>query len=425
MSIFSQLPGAVCRALAALAIVVSGAAARGEESATALVARLGADDYRTREEAHRKLSAMGAAAAPALKEAAKSADVEKRLRAEALLRDLRRADLWAPSYVQWEARDYEVKEAFSALAKQSGNPIDWNRTSQSFGQEVTLDGVRRTYWNALDEICRQANVAVQFYDDPGGAGCVLHRGSPGKYPMAFAGPVRMRLQSIRRSEQNEIHFGDAAADNQRSLTVALQIHWEQRAALCRYGSRQRLLEATTDAGENLLPPQQRRYRESMMQLSRRTREILYTQTLTAPTQAATKIARLRFAVEMEIAGDFATLKTSLGKPGPAAESEGYRVQVESIRTDNMLTYATVLLQRPEALDSPSNSPELVDENFQAKAGGKTLRLEMGQQFGGRVQCRYVFQFREPPPADAELLVSVPRLRSRRFAEFAFKDIPLP
>ncbi len=60
--------------------------AQGTEDALALVKKLGSEDYAVREEAQKKLVAMGEKAVPALEEALKSDDLEVRLRAGRALR---------------------------------------------------------------------------------------------------------------------------------------------------------------------------------------------------------------------------------------------------------------------------------------------------------------------------------------------------
>jgi hypothetical protein len=60
--------------------------AQGTEDAAALVKKLGSEDYAAREEAQKKLVAMGEKAVPALEEALKSDDLEVRLRAGRALR---------------------------------------------------------------------------------------------------------------------------------------------------------------------------------------------------------------------------------------------------------------------------------------------------------------------------------------------------
>src|SRR5688572_7708615 len=61
------------------------------DSVSALIERLGSDDFRVREQASRELAAMGASARPALEKAMKESEsLEVRWRAEQLLRRIDR-----------------------------------------------------------------------------------------------------------------------------------------------------------------------------------------------------------------------------------------------------------------------------------------------------------------------------------------------
>jgi hypothetical protein len=405
-------------------VALWSAAARAAEPPTAaqLVERLASSDYSVREAAQRKLQAMGAAAKPDLLAGANGADVEQRLRVDALLREIRRTELWEPSYVSSEKGDLSVVKALEETARQSGNKINWERSPKGFDDKIRLQLPRRTYWETLDDICRKANVAVQFYEDPGRLGCVLNRGSPGKYPTAYAGPLRLRLQSLRRSLHQELHFGDGVADTQDSLTASLQLHWEQRVALCRYSGRPSVLEARTDSDEDLRL--QRRTREFTMPVARRLREVQYSVNLAVPTKPATKLTRFRLAIEAEIAGDFVELAIPLKDAGGVADADGYRLHLEQLKRDASGTTCVVRLHRAEPSDSQQNLPDLVDESFSIVVGSRALPVTTLKTVGTRSSVQYTFTLSGSVDPAAQVRCSAPRLRSRRVAEFLFENVPM-
>jgi hypothetical protein len=391
-------------------------------TAAQLVERLASSDYSVREAAQRKLQGMGAAAKPELLAAAKSADVEQRLRVEALLREIRRAELWEPSYVSYEMGDISIAQAFEETVRQSGNKINWERSPKGFDDKIRLQLPRRTYWETLNDICRKANVAVQFYDDPSRLGCILNRGGPGKYPTAYVGPLRMRLQSLRRSLHQELNFGEGVADTQDSLTATLQLHWEQRVALCRYSGRPTVLEARTDSDEDLRI--QRRTREFTMPVARRLREIQYSVPLSAPTKPATKLTRFRLAIEAEIAGDFVELSIPLKQAGGVADADGYRLHLERLKRDASGTTCVVRLHRAEPSDSQQNLPDLVDESFTIVNAGRPLPFNALKTVGTRTSVQYTFTLNGSVDPAAQIRCTAPRLRSRRVAEFVFENVPM-
>ena len=390
-----------------------------------LVAQLGDPDFTVREGAHRKLSMLGVEARPALEKAAESKDVEQRLRCETLLRELRRNELWVAPSLTFEPGEREVKKAFEELAKASGNPFNWPRSSTAFNGSVAFAAKPTIYWETLDDLCRQSNTAVQFYDDPQGLGATLVRANAGLYPTAIHGPMRFRLQSIRRMMQREIHFGDAEPEIQDSWSIGLQMNWEQRAALCRYRGRPTIVELRTDAGEDLKPLRPERMKDVMMPIIRRQREVSFSLSHQPPTLPATKFAVMRFAIDLTLAGDFISLELPLANPGRAIETDGYRLTIDQVRKDGPATTMFVRVSRAESLDVANNTTELVDERMTLVSGGKTIEYNVLQAVGGRLQVRYTMVTPQPLAVDAKVVFRAPRLRSTRKVEFAFKDVPLP
>jgi len=400
------------------------AVCRAQDDAEKLVAQLADPSFVARETAQRKLRALGAAAKEALEKAALSKDAEQRLRAEALLREIRRDELWNPPKLLFEPGARDVKEAFLDLERKSGNLFNWRRSSSGFNGSVEFSGKPTTYWEALDDLCRQSNTAVQFYDDPQGQGATLSRSSPGAYPTFYAGPVRFRLQSIQQRLEKTIHFGDAEPDVQDNWTIAMQMHWEQRAALSRYRGRPTILELRTDAGEDLKPLRDQRSKDVMMPLVRRQREVNFSLTCQPPTKPATKFTEMRFAVDLVMAGDFVTLELPL-EAGRSTESDGYRFQIDRFRREGVATTISVRIIRAEAFDTAQNNPDIVDERLILVSGGKPVEFQVSQTLGTRTQVQYMLATATPLGEDAKVQLRAPTVRSTRRVEFGFKDVRLP
>jgi hypothetical protein len=390
-----------------------------------LVAQLADVDFVVREMAQRKLRELGAAAKDAIEKAITSKDAEQRLRVESLLRELRRDELWTAPKLTFEPGEREVKAAFLELSKRSGNPFNWDRSSHSFNGSVAFTDKPTTYWEALDDLCRQSNTAVHFYDDPNGRGPTLTRGPPGLYPTAYVGPVRFRLQSIRQALQKEIHFGEAEPDVTDNWSVAVQMHWEQRAGLCRYRGRPTILELRTDAGEDLKPIRPERQKDVMMPIIRRQRELSFTLSHQPPTKPATKFTLMRFEIDLVLAGDFATLELPIDQTGGVVETDGYRMQLDRYRKEGLATSFQVRITRAEALDTSMNSPDLVDERLILVSDGKPVEFSVQQTLGARTQVQYQIRTEQPLAADAKIQLRAPTLRSPRKVEFSFKDVRLP
>jgi len=412
---------ALCLSITALASPIVSA-----EDPDKLVAQLADVDFVVRETAQRKLRDLGATAKEALEKAIESKDAEQRLRVESLLREIRRDELWTSPKLTFEPGERDVKAAFVELGKKSGNLFNWSRSSNSFNGSVAFTDKPTTYWEALDDLCRQSNTAVQFYDDPNGLGATLVRGGPGQYPTAFVGPIRFRLQSIRQSLQKEIHFGDAEPDVTDNWTIAIQMHWEQRAGLCRYRGRPTILELRTDAGEDLKPIRAERTKDVMMPITRRQRELNFSLSHPPPTKPATKFTLMRFAIDLMLVGDMATLELPIDQAGGVVENDGYRLQLERYRKEGLSTTFVVRITRAEALDISINSIDLVDERLVLVSRGKPTEFSVQQTHSPvRTQVQYTVKTDQPLAADAKIQLRAPTLRSPRKVEFSFRDVRLP
>lgn len=127
-------------------------------SVSELVARLGADDFRTREAAGAALEKSGAAAIPALRAAAESANPEVRQRAAAILFKLQRTAesvaLLAPKKVSLAYRDTPLGTAINDLKARTG----LNLTLDPAGvadplRTVTCATGELPVWEAVERFC--------------------------------------------------------------------------------------------------------------------------------------------------------------------------------------------------------------------------------------------------------------------------------
>ena len=170
---------AVGLGLGFLSVLPSAAAEDPDSQRIArLIAQLGAGTFREREEASRALEAIGAPALEALRPAAQTTDPEVRRRAEELVRKLsqpgERAKLLAPLRLQLKYQDTPVEQAVKDLAKQSGYPISLaSNKAKLAGRRVTLRTGETTFWEAFDQLCRQAGLVEEdpaSKPAPGGMG---------------------------------------------------------------------------------------------------------------------------------------------------------------------------------------------------------------------------------------------------------------
>jgi hypothetical protein len=140
------------------------AAEKGDAArARRLVAQLGSDDYREREQASRALSELGGPAIRSLQQALGSPDLEVRRRARELLPriELRlvRQRALAPRRVRLRCKDLPVARAVALLARESGNEVVLYDPKHALkDRKVTLDTGETTFWDALDQLCAKAGL---------------------------------------------------------------------------------------------------------------------------------------------------------------------------------------------------------------------------------------------------------------------------
>ena len=156
----------VCLAASVLAAHASDEKKPAAVDAERLVQQLGASKHAEREAASKALEALGVAALPALREAAKSSDAEIRRRAGVLIIKAERlaeaAAAMAPTKVHLRAVDVPLGEVVRDLGKQANVRILLAREPVDLpGRRVTLDTGATSLWEALDSLCLTAKVSIR------------------------------------------------------------------------------------------------------------------------------------------------------------------------------------------------------------------------------------------------------------------------
>ena len=114
----------------------------GDADVPALIRQLGDADFRTREEATRKLRALGKAAVPALRNALRGGDPEVCSRADSLLRQIERPRIpagWFQNFTNWVRREYVSGGARVVDVTEGERRLRVAQTAS--GLEMTVTGV--------------------------------------------------------------------------------------------------------------------------------------------------------------------------------------------------------------------------------------------------------------------------------------------
>jgi hypothetical protein len=153
----------------------------------AFIARLGADDFRAREDAGKALLAMGERTLPALKAARGTVtDPEARRRVEELIRRIRTERLTTPRRVTLRGVDLPLNDVVAEIARQSGYPI---QSAGTANPTLTLDLAGVPFLEAVDRVCAAAGLSVRQPTDAPGR-LTLSASDTHDPHAAYAGPFR-------------------------------------------------------------------------------------------------------------------------------------------------------------------------------------------------------------------------------------------
>jgi hypothetical protein len=175
-----------------------GQSGRGQDKdrVEKLIKQLNSDKFAERERATGALEKLGMAAYDSLKKAAadKNTDLETKSRAEKILSKLQlqaeSATLLAPTKVHLVLKDTPVSEAVKQLSKKSGYQIAIvGDASKVAGKKITLDTGETTFWQAFDQLCKEAGL-VQMQTVAGSNQYNIRFGNaPGVMP---GGPIQLQ-----------------------------------------------------------------------------------------------------------------------------------------------------------------------------------------------------------------------------------------
>lgn len=126
-----------------------------------LIEQLADSDFQVRDKAARAIEALGVEALPALKKAREHADPEVRRRIEQWIPALERALVLSPKAVTIKLTNRPIREAYEALAKQTGYKIELGQDAEREKQVFSFDLNKTPFWEALDKLCEAAGVVLQ------------------------------------------------------------------------------------------------------------------------------------------------------------------------------------------------------------------------------------------------------------------------
>jgi hypothetical protein len=405
---------------------LSAQTASDEPRVARLVKTLGADDFAARRAADLELLKLGQEGRRQLEAAAQSADPEIRLRALNLLERMAVVRLWEPSRVTLQRNDH-VSNLFASIASQSNNHVFAGASHSDYNNlAVDIQQVDVPYWQAVDTLARQSDNHIRLHYDSRLSGIVVAAGAAGKFPTAYAGPVRAQVTSARRTFVEDFDHEADDSEVTHTFQLNLQMLWEDRFRLAAYCTEPEVVEVKTDTGAFLGAPQSSA--DAWNVASPSTRQVSASLKLNPPPTAATELSVLRLKWNLVALGDMAIAEIA----NPAANSElhqdGFYLKILAYnrQTNGRIEIRLLIAREIAAADPPEiQFQENTIELLAADAEPLKCQSQTHTLTNAGVEFNLAFNADRSQSTPEKLRVTYPKFRSRRNLEIIFTDVPLP
>ena len=404
------------------------------EAVAALVAEFAAPQRSLRDDAERRLTALGPAVLKHLPQPAPGASAERTIRLNRVRSAVYRAQVAVDlrgTEVEWPRTSTTLPAVLAAFEHQSGNHlIDYRR---QFGQQVDdarfeFETPRVPFWEGIDRLCLAAGAEPYFFAGEDGLALVT-RGTPATAAgwkgrpahVDYRGAFRIEVEQVVASRRPEAASGE--------LRVELSAAWEPRLKPMFVTLAVRKMEATDATGRRLEPSNP----DLVLEIPPpgKACRIEAAATFQAPPRSVARIARLRgeFDVLIPAARHSFRFSPAAAMEKRAEQVGGVTVTLEPLRPNGDLIEAVIRLayENPiNALESHrawfyKNPAHLESQNGEKLPPGT---IELVRQSDDELTLNLHFPATDDwrtgtlvyeTPAD---FVVVP-------AEFEFKDLPLP
>ncbi len=424
-----------------IASVLAGADDAAAKTALAdevarLVAQLDARELGQRDDAERKLLAMGAAALPLLPAVGDRTPAEVAQRVTRIQQKLllaQAADAAEPTAVTLKGDDLSLADALAAIAKQTGNPIVDHRAA--FGEEksdvkIKADFDKTPFWRALDNVLDQAELTL--YGFTGQRGAFVVSRPPDTAPRSgravYVGPLRLeplRFEAMR----------DLRNENSQALKFFMEVTWEPRlqpiailqplGQVTAIGDDGNPIEVTSADAEPEAP-----IREGV---SAAELDI----PLTLPGRKIGKIRSLKGRLMALVAGQahdfrFSHLTPAARNVRPERverRQAGATVTIDQVRKNNQVWEVALRVK----FDEPSGALEshrgwiLENETFFQNAAGERFEpggFEQTRQTKDEVGLNYYFDLKDGPEK-LDFVYRTPITILELNVDYEFRDLSLP
>ncbi len=416
----------------------SGQDAALNDRVASLVEKLGSEKADDREAAEKALIGLGPRALSLLPEESK---VQGELRKQRLAKvreeleaALESASLDA-SRVTIQAKGIRLTEALKALQVQSNNRLTDLR--EALGADATnpsldLDIQDRPFFEALDILCKKAELAPEFYTGDGSIG--LKPGEPdlpdmiGVEPkrnaalIQYPGPFRVVLKRISSTLDLETNQGRANAQ--------IEFAWEPRLRPMLLALKANQLEIVDNEGNTVLPDVMDESSSVVLRPENPVAELNLN--MEAPLRSARSLQRLKIKADVTIPAGLKRFQfPKLDAKNVTIQQGDIKVTLESAQAEEQVWRIRVRLEMPgEGPAFESYQQGLFNNRlWLQRADGS--RFEHNGGFSntevrpGRLGFEYIFVDAPGTLSDYQFVYETPSRVLTIPVAFEFHDVPLP
>ncbi|CAN5872930.1 hypothetical protein BH23PLA1_BH23PLA1_29990 [soil metagenome] len=395
-----------------------------------LLERLGDDE--TADQAEESLIKLGPRALPLLPDPAPEGLKERLGKVRSAIEEQAEEESLDASRVTIKGEGIRLSEALRALQSQSGNPISDMR--ELYGQDATnpaldLDIEDRPFFEALDQIVKQAGLTLVFYTGDGTIGLLAGGGDYGEEMMGvehwrlYSGPFRIELREVALAEN--------FATGTRNGNVQLEVAWEPRLRPMLLSLGAAGIEIVDDRGEAVEPNVRDESGTVVLRPENPVAELNLN--VNAPDRAAQKIGTLKVAAEVTVpAGNRVFRFPDLAASNVKQEQGDIAVTLRSVEVDDFVWKVNV-----EVVYADAEGPAF--ESYRQGLFNNRLWLQRpdGSRFeqnggfnqtgggGGRLAFQYLFVDAPGKPSDYQFVYETPSKVLTIPLEFEYEAVPLP
>ena len=407
-----------------------GADAALKDRVNTLIERLGSPTKETADAAEAALIKLGDRVLPLLPEKAKddkaNADREQRLGRirEALAKAVEDVNLGA-SKVTIKGTAIRLSEVLQKLQRQTGNALTDLREAEgaeASNPALDVDLVDKPFLEALDIVCKQAEVSPNFYSGDGTIG-IMAAAIPKDSVLIYNGPFRIELKQV--AAVREIATGVSNA------SVQFEIGWEPRLRPMLLALKADELKIIDDRDKEIEPQVDQESTDVVLRPENPIADVNLR--LKAPERAAKAIKSMKIKANVTVPAGLKTFRfKSIDVKSPVkTKQDEVENTLEGTEVDEQVWKVNVVLGYPEGGAAFESYRQGLFNNrlWLQKADGSKFEHNGGfsntSSGEGKLGFEYIFVDAPGSPADYGLVYETPSKVLTIPLEFELKDVNLP